>query len=145
MNPHKDIVRNAYHKEKRVPVREQDASYPDGRKQVEDGLLRCQRSFLTASLFAVGTEVGQGYEGTLWRMANNNSQELQEEDVQRKKTRRGRFWQWTEFGQRSGWEWMQLLIIPIVIGVAGLWFNWVQDARQREDAQTRAEAQLEAE
>ena len=73
------------------------------------------------------------------------SQELQEEDVQRKKTRRGRFWQWTEFGQRSGWEWMQLLIIPIVIGVAGLWFNWAQDARQREDAQSRAQAQLEAE
>ena len=74
MNLHKDIVRNAYHKEKRVPVREQDASYPDGREQVEDGLLRCRRSFLTASLFAFSTEVGQGYEGILWRMANNNSQ-----------------------------------------------------------------------
>lgn len=73
------------------------------------------------------------------------SQELQEEDVQRQKTRRGRFWQWTEFSQRSGWEWMQLLIIPIVIGIAGLWFNWAQDARQREDAQTRAQAQLETE
>src|SRR5918995_470939 len=71
-------------------------------------------------------------------------QEPQEEE-QRPKTRRGRFWQWTEFGERSGWEWMQLLIIPIVIGVAGLWFNWAQDARQREDAQTRAQAQLEAE
>jgi hypothetical protein len=72
-------------------------------------------------------------------------QEPQEEDEQRPKTRRGRFWQWTEFGERSGWEWMQLLIIPVVIGVAGLWFNWAQDARQREDAQTRAQAQLEAE
>jgi hypothetical protein len=71
-------------------------------------------------------------------------QELQEEE-QRLKTRRGRLWQWTEFGERSGWEWMQLLIIPVVIGVAGLWFNWAQDARQREDAQTRAQAQLEAE
>ena len=71
-------------------------------------------------------------------------QELQEEE-QRPKTRRGRLWQWTEFGERSGWEWMQLLIIPVVIGVAGLWFNWAQDARQREDAQTRAQAQLEAE
>src|SRR5215217_1261483 len=67
------------------------------------------------------------------------------EDKQRSKTRRGRFWQWSEFGERSGWEWMQLLIIPIVIGAAGLWFNWAQDARQREDAQTRAQAQLEAE
>jgi nitrogen fixation-related uncharacterized protein len=73
------------------------------------------------------------------------SKDSQEEDVQRPKTPRGRLWQWTEFGQRSGWEWMQLLIIPVVIGVAGLWFNWAQDARQREDTQTRAQAQLEAE
>ena len=57
------------------------------------------------------------------------SQELHA-DEQRPKTRRGRLWQWTEFGQRSGWEWIQLLIIPVVIGVAGLWFNWAQDARQ---------------
>lgn len=40
---------------------------------------------------------------------------------------------------------MQLLIIPVVIGVAGLWFNWAQDARQREDTQARVQAQLEAE
>jgi nitrogen fixation-related uncharacterized protein len=72
-------------------------------------------------------------------------QEPLEEEEQRPKTRRGRLWQWTEFGQRSGWEWMQLLIIPVVIGVAGLWFNWAQDARQREDAQTRAQDQLVAE
>ena len=74
---------------------------------------------------------------------SKDSQEA--EDVQRPKTRRGRLWQWTEFGEKTGWEWMQLLIIPVVIGVASLWFNWAQDARQREDAQTRAQAQLEAE
>jgi uncharacterized protein YjbI with pentapeptide repeats len=73
------------------------------------------------------------------------SKELLKEDVQHPKTRWGRFWQWTEFSERSGWEWMQLLIIPVVIGLAGFWFNWAQDARQREDAQTRAQAQLEAE
>lgn len=71
-------------------------------------------------------------------------QEPQKEE-QLPKTRRGRLWQWTEFSERSGWEWMQLLIIPVVIGVAGLWFNWAQDVRQREDAQTRAQAQIEAE
>ena len=37
------------------------------------------------------------------------------------------------------------MIIPVVIGAAGLWFNWQQDQRQREDTQARAEAQLEAE
>src|SRR5829696_2905797 len=67
------------------------------------------------------------------------------EEEQRAKTRWGRLWQWTEFSEKTGWEWMQLLIIPLVIAVAGLWFNWAQDARQREDAQTRAQAQLEAE
>jgi hypothetical protein len=57
-----------------------------------------------------------------------------QEDEQRPKTRRSHLWEWTEFGEKTGWEWMQLLIIPVVIGVAGLWFNWAQDARQREDA-----------
>jgi Pentapeptide repeats (8 copies) len=71
-------------------------------------------------------------------------QESQEEE-QRPKTRRGRFWQWTKFGEKTGWEWMQLLIIPVVIGAAGLWLNWQQDQRQREDAQTRSQAQIEAE
>jgi nitrogen fixation-related uncharacterized protein len=71
-------------------------------------------------------------------------QEPQEEE-QRPKSRWGRLWRWTEFGKRSNWEWMQLLIIPVVISVAGLWFNWAQDARQREDTQARAHAQLEAE
>ena len=47
MNLHKDVGRNGYHKEKRVLVRELGASYPDDRKQVEDGLFRRQRSFLT--------------------------------------------------------------------------------------------------
>lgn len=67
------------------------------------------------------------------------SQELEEE--QRPKTRWGKLWEWTEFGEKSGWEWMQLLIIPVMIAIGGLLFNWAQDARQREDAQTRAEAQ----
>jgi hypothetical protein len=38
-----------------------------------------------------------------------------------------------------------MLIIPVVIDVAGLWFNWARDTRQREDAQPRAQAQLEVE
>ena len=106
MNPYKDIGSNGYHKEKRVPVRERDASYPDDRKQVEDGLFRRQRSSLTASLFAVGTEVGQGVGRYLMENGKQQrlSQEPQEEDVQRPKTRRGRLWRWTEFGERSGWE-----------------------------------------
>ena len=78
------------------------------------------------------------------KKTQQQSNEEQQEERRHKPGRR-RLWEWTEFGERSGWEWMQLLIIPVVIGLAGLWFNWAQDARQREDAQARAQAQLEAE
>jgi len=53
-------------------------------------------------------------------------EELPEE--QRAKTRWGKLWEWMEFGEKTSWEWMQLLIIPLMISVAGLWSNWAQDA-----------------
>jgi hypothetical protein len=46
----------------------------------------------------------------------------QEEPLEesQKRSRRRKLWEWSEFGERSGWEWMQLLIILFVVGVAGL-------------------------
>jgi hypothetical protein len=40
---------------------------------------------------------------------------------------------------------MQLLIIPVVLAVGGLLFNWAQDVRQQEAEETRAQAQRDAE
>ncbi len=53
---------------------------------------------------------------------------------------------WTGFNgkNKSGktlWDWMQLLFIPVVLAVAGFWFNH----RERKAAELRAEAEREIE
>jgi uncharacterized protein YjbI with pentapeptide repeats len=71
----------------------------------------------------------------------------QEEDTQqrKKKTRRGRVWDWTGFGDKTAWDWMQLLIVPVVLAVGALLFNLSLNARQLETEERRAAAQIEAE
>jgi uncharacterized protein YjbI with pentapeptide repeats len=49
---------------------------------------------------------------------------------------------WTGFGEKTLWEWLQLLsalAIPIVLAGAGFWFTMQQDARQRVLAEQRAQ------
>jgi hypothetical protein len=55
-------------------------------------------------------------------------------------------WGWTGFNgsNKSGKtlrDWMQLLFIPVVLAVAGFWFNH----RERKAAELRAEAEREIE
>jgi hypothetical protein len=52
-------------------------------------------------------------------------------------------WDWTGFNgdNKSGktrWDWMQLLFIPVVLTIAGFWFNH----RERKAAELRAEKEL---
>jgi len=54
-------------------------------------------------------------------------------------------WNWTGFNgnNKSGktlWDWMQLLFIPVVLAVAGFWFNH----RERKAAELRAENEQKA-
>src|SRR3989441_8752860 len=54
-------------------------------------------------------------------------------------------WNWTGFNgnNKSGntlWDWMQLLFIPVVLAVAGFWFNH----RERKAAELRAENERKA-
>jgi hypothetical protein len=71
----------------------------------------------------------------------------QEEETQqrKKKTRRGRAWDWTGFGDKTAWNWMELLIVPVVLAVGALLFNLSLNARQLETEERRAAAQIEAE
>src|SRR5215218_354944 len=71
----------------------------------------------------------------------------QEEDTQqrKKKTRRGRAWDWTGFGDKTAWDWMQLLIVPVMLAVGALLFNLSLNSRQLETEERRAAAQIEAE
>ncbi len=64
----------------------------------------------------------------------------EEETQQRKKqTRRGRTWDWTGFGGKTGWDWMELLIVPLVLAVGAFYFNYEQGRQQREMEETRAQ------
>ena len=57
-----------------------------------------------------------------------------------------RLWEWTEFGKKSGWNWLELLsalAIPVVLAVAGLYFEAQLDERQRNLENQRAEAERE--
>ena len=49
----------------------------------------------------------------------------EEEETQRRKqkTRRGRAWERTGFGDKTAWDWMELLIVPVVLAVGALLFN----------------------
>jgi uncharacterized protein YjbI with pentapeptide repeats len=54
-------------------------------------------------------------------------------------------WDWTGFNgnNKSGktlWDWMQLLFIPVVLAIAGFWFNH----RERKAAELRAENERKA-
>src|SRR5947208_6695892 len=55
-------------------------------------------------------------------------------------------WSWTGFTgdketYKTLYDWMQLLFIPVVLAVAGFWFNH----RERQAAECRAEAEREIE
>jgi hypothetical protein len=32
-------------------------------------------------------------------------------------------WEWTGFSKRKLWDWLQLLVIPVVLAAGGFWFN----------------------
>jgi len=55
-----------------------------------------------------------------------------------------RLWRWTEFGEKTGWEYLQLLgtlAIPVVIFVGTLWFTAQQNKQQRDIEDQRAQAE----
>jgi uncharacterized protein YjbI with pentapeptide repeats len=48
---------------------------------------------------------------------------------------------WTGFQGKTVWDFLQLLIVPLVLAVIGLWFATQQDARQQQFENQRAEAE----
>jgi Pentapeptide repeats (8 copies) len=55
-----------------------------------------------------------------------------------------RGWSWTGFGRKTLWDWLQLLIVPLVLAVAAYALNREQEKRDqaREDARHRNEQAL---
>src|SRR5215204_6745689 len=51
----------------------------------------------------------------------------------RKRHLGSKLWEWTGFGEKKLWDWLQLLsalAIPILLTVAGFWFAAQQDERE---------------
>ncbi len=70
----------------------------------------------------------------------------QEEETQQRKekSRRGRAWERTGFGDKTIWDWMQLLIVPVMLALGALYFNYEQGRQQREMEEGRAARQVAA-
>src|SRR5918993_5572623 len=66
----------------------------------------------------------------------------------RKRHWRSKLWEWTDFGEKTLWDWLQLLsalAIPVVLAVAGFWFTSWQGERQQaiEDQRAKVERNIE--
>ena len=61
---------------------------------------------------------------------------------------RSRLWEWTDFGEKTLWDWLQLLsalAIPVVLAVAGFWFTAWQGERQQAIEAQRANVERDIE
>jgi len=61
-----------------------------------------------------------------------------------------RLWEWTGFGEKRLWDWLQMLVVPLLVALIGVLFAAVQqavqqDARQLALEDRRASAQLQIE
>ena len=52
---------------------------------------------------------------------------------------------WTGFFDKTLWDWMQLLVVPIVLGGGVIWFQQQADSRARESEAQRSQVQLSIE
>jgi hypothetical protein len=48
-------------------------------------------------------------------------------------------WKWTGFPRRTPWDWLDLLIIPVVLAIVGYWFNRQQQSREFAISEQRAQ------
>ncbi len=54
-----------------------------------------------------------------------------------KRTLRSRLWDRTGLRGKTFWDWLQLLVVPLVLVVVGLWFTAQQEARQQLELEAR--------
>jgi uncharacterized protein YjbI with pentapeptide repeats len=74
--------------------------------------------------------------------------EAQKRSVQRgsrEQTGQSKAWTHREFGGKTVWDWLQLLIVPIMLSLITFAFTWQQNARQQhiEDQRTQQAQEIE--
>jgi len=68
------------------------------------------------------------------------TEEQEKEPASERPPLRSRLWARTGFGDKTLWDLLQLLIVPLALAVIGLWFTWQQDVRQQDLEDRRAES-----
>jgi uncharacterized protein YjbI with pentapeptide repeats len=71
----------------------------------------------------------------------------QDEEPGKRLPLRSRLWARTGLGEKTLWDLLQLLIVPLALAAIGFWFTAQQEARQREveDRRAQVEREIEAE
>ena len=57
---------------------------------------------------------------------------MEQDKESSEQTSRSRFWKRTGFGDKTIWDWLQLLIVPVALAAFGFWFAAEQEARQQQ-------------
>jgi uncharacterized protein YjbI with pentapeptide repeats len=63
----------------------------------------------------------------------------QEKEPDKRPPLRSRLWARTGFGDKTVYDFLQLLIVPLALAVIGFWFTMQQDARQQQIEDERAQ------
>jgi Tfp pilus assembly protein PilE len=75
-------------------------------------------------------------------MERDTSPAIQEKEAPKQPPWWKRFWEWTAFGEKSGWQWLELFVVSLALAVLGVWFTNSQEERQQLSEQQRAKAEL---
>jgi hypothetical protein len=76
-------------------------------------------------------------------MTEERSTHTEEREKKRASERppvRSRLWARAGFGDKTLWDLLQLLIVPLALAGIGFWFTWQQDVRQQDLEDRRAES-----
>jgi uncharacterized protein YjbI with pentapeptide repeats len=65
----------------------------------------------------------------------------QEKEPDRRPPLRSRVWARTGFGDKTAWDFLQLLIVPLALAAIGFWFTAQQETRQQEIEDHRAQVE----
>jgi hypothetical protein len=52
-------------------------------------------------------------------------------------------WKWTGFLTKTLWDWMQILIVPVVLAIGGFWLNHIQKSREERSTEMRKRVEQE--
>jgi hypothetical protein len=82
----------------------------------------------------------RGYDGV--QNVRDEEQSLEQNDAHKEKRTP---WTLREFGGKTVWDWLQLLVVPLMLALITVVFTWQQDARQQDFEKQRVDVEQKIE